>query len=81
MTQDGKSGSSKRGFRRAIVIAIVLLALAAAAVVYAVAMKPGRGRTPKLVNQPTAAREVRPLSAKPDGRFAPLPIEPEKREQ
>ena len=35
-------------------------------------------RGPKLLNQPTKAREVRPFSTKPDPRFAPLPLEREK---
>lgn len=33
---------------------------------------------PRLLNELTKAREVRPFSEKPDERFAPLPIEPEK---
>lgn len=33
---------------------------------------------PRLLNEATKAREVRPFSEKPDERFAPLPIEPEK---
>jgi hypothetical protein len=37
-----------------------------------------RPHGPKLLNRSTAAREVRPLTTKPDPRFAPLPIEREK---
>jgi hypothetical protein len=33
---------------------------------------------PKLLNESTKAREVRPLTAEPDPRFAPLPLEREK---
>jgi hypothetical protein len=33
---------------------------------------------PRLLNEPTKAREARPFSGEPDPRFAPLPIEPEK---
>jgi hypothetical protein len=29
-----------------------------------------RGGTPKLLNQPTEARQVKPLSEKPDKRFS-----------
>lgn len=36
-------------------------------------------RGPKLLNQPTPQREVRPFSTKPDPRFDPLPFEKEKR--
>ena len=34
---------------------------------------------PRLLNEQTKAREVRPFSAEPDSRFDPLPFEPEKR--
>jgi hypothetical protein len=40
-----------------------------------------RPHGPKLLNRATTAREVRPLTTKPDSRFAPLPIEPEKHER
>ena len=81
MKDDRESHASRRRIWRAAALVIVLLALAGVAVVYALGMKTGRGVTPKLVNRATAAREVRELSAQPDKRFAPLPIEPEKREQ
>jgi hypothetical protein len=38
-------------------------------------------RGPKLLNEPTAAREVRPFTTAPDPRFAPLPLEREKHEK
>jgi hypothetical protein len=37
-----------------------------------------RPHGPKLLNENTAAREVRPFTTKPDPRFAPLPLEREK---
>lgn len=33
---------------------------------------------PRLLNEPTKAREARPFSTEPDPRFAPLPFEREK---
>jgi len=53
----------------------------AVAVLAAVAFFVVRQRVPtgpRLLNEPTKAREARPFSAEPDPRFAPLPIEPEK---
>jgi len=38
-------------------------------------------RGPKLLNEPTKAREVRPFTTAPDPRFAPLPLEREKHEK
>ena len=40
---------------------------------------PDRG--PKLLNEPTKAREVHPFTTAPDPRFAPLPLEREKHEK
>jgi hypothetical protein len=76
---NGERKTRKRWRNRVMLVALVLLA--GAALVYALGMKLSRGVTPKLVNQTTAAREVRQLSAKPDKRFAPLPIEEEKHQQ
>ena len=47
------------------------------AVAYAATL-PHAKSGPKLLNQATEAREVRPFSRIPDPRFAPLPIKPEK---
>jgi hypothetical protein len=41
----------------------------------------GPERGPKLLNEPTKAREVRPFTTEPDPRFAPLPLEREKHEK
>lgn len=71
----------RRGGKFAIVALALILLLVGGAVVYAMGMKPGRGSTPKIVNRPTEARQVRPLSEKPDKRFAPLPVEPERHDQ
>jgi hypothetical protein len=76
MTDDSEPTSKRSRGWRVLAIAIVLLALVAGGSVYALHMK--RGSTPKLVNRPTAAREVKPLSEQHDSRFAPLPIEREK---
>jgi len=38
--------------------------------------RPARG--PKLLNEPTKAREARPFTTNPDPRFDPLPLEREK---
>jgi hypothetical protein len=63
---------------RSLAIIIALLVFIGAAAVYAVTVKRGREAHPKLLNQPTEARVVKPFTTKPDKRFAPLPIEREK---
>jgi hypothetical protein len=76
-----KDSSSGREWRsRWLPLLLVFVLLIGGAIVYASGMK-SRGGTPKPVNEPTAAREVRPLSEKPDKRFAPLPIEREKHQK
>ena len=73
--------NSKSGGRRRnafVALAIILLVLAGAGAVYAMTMKREGGRHPKLLNQPTEAWIVKPFTARPDKRFAPLPIEREK---
>ena len=64
-----------------LTLVILLLVFAGAAAVYAVTVKRDRGETPKLLNQPTEARVVKPFNKRPDKRFAPLPIEREKHEK
>lgn len=81
MTNNDKKPSRKERSTRWIAILVAFVLLVGAAIVYAANMKANRGGTPKLVNRPTEARQVRPLSEKPDKRFAPLPIEREKHEQ
>jgi hypothetical protein len=54
----------------------VLVIMLAAATFFAISQRPPEG--PRLLNEPTQAREVRPFSSEPDPRFDPLPIEPEK---
>jgi hypothetical protein len=61
-----------------VALAIIILVLVGAGAVYAMTMKRDRGHAPKLLNQPTEARIVKPFTAEPDKRFAPLPIEREK---
>lgn len=78
MTNDDQPASRGRRHFRWVPLLLVLVLFAGAAIVYATTMKHSRGGTPKLVNRSTEAREVRPLSDKPDKRFAPLPIEREK---
>jgi len=75
MSQDDRPFSRPNRFRW-VTLLFVLVLFAGAAIVYATTVR-NRG-TPKLVNRPTAARQVRPLSEKADKRFAPLPIEEEK---
>lgn len=71
------SGDNTRGRRprgRLLAVICILILFAGGAVV--VLRKTPRG--PKLLNQPTKAREVRPLTTTPDPRFDPLPLEREK---
>lgn len=81
MTQEDKSRSGKGRATRWTAILVLFALLVGAAIVYAAGMKSNRGNTPKIVNRPTEARQSRPLSEKPDKRFAPLPIEREKHER
>lgn len=74
--EKSRAGGSRRS--AFIALAIILLLLAGAGVVYAMTMKRDRGHGPKLLNQPTEARVVKPFTTKADKRFAPLPIEREK---
>lgn len=75
------SGPRRERRNRWIALIALLALLVGGAIVYAAGMRSSRGGSPKLVNRPTAARQVRPLSEKPDKRFAPLPIEREKHEK
>jgi hypothetical protein len=65
----------KRGRRAWLWLCVVVIVFSAAAFVVVRQRAP---KGPRLLNQPTKAREVRPFSQKPDPRFAPLPIQPEK---
>jgi hypothetical protein len=69
-------GRGWRGSKRARLLAGLAILLAGVAAVF-VALRQ-RPHGPKLLNQATDAREVRPLTADPDPRFAPLPLEREK---
>jgi hypothetical protein len=71
---------SPRGnrFRNPIVLA-ALVVIAAGLIVTAVLIwRAGINDHPRVLNEPTPARQVIPLSTNPDPRFAPLPIEREK---
>jgi hypothetical protein len=68
----------RRG-RRAITITVItaiIIALGGALWAFITLRHSAGG--PKLLNEPTKAREVRPLTTDPDPRFAPLPLEREK---
>jgi hypothetical protein len=66
-------GRSNR--KRYFLVLFLLIVVIGGALIF---LRVKRPRGPKLLNQPTKAREVRPLTEKPDPRFAPLPIEREK---
>ena len=63
------------------VIVIVVIVLAGGITAGAIALRNRAQYHPRLLNEPTTAREVRPLSTTPDPRFDPLPLEPEKHER
>jgi hypothetical protein len=66
----------RRGnLKRYLVIVLIFIVLLIGEFTLARVTRP---HGPKLLNRSTAAREVRPLTTKPDPRFAPLPIEREK---
>jgi len=70
---DLKRKNKRRHFWMLFGVGVVVLVAAA----YAATLPHARSG-PKLLNQTTRAREVRPFSRVPDPRFAPLPIKPEK---
>jgi hypothetical protein len=66
----------RRGnLKRYLIIVLIFIVLIIGEFTFARMTRP---HGPKLLNRSTAAREVRPLTTKPDPRFAPLPIEREK---
>ncbi|MEA2162990.1 MAG: hypothetical protein QOK37_1117 [Thermoanaerobaculia bacterium] len=66
----------KRGRHAWLWLFVVVVVVFSAAALVVVRQRSPKG--PRLLNQPTKAREVRPFSERPDPRFAPLPIQPEK---
>ena len=81
MTDERHASKRIRLSWKTVILVTLAILFLGSAVVYAVQMKRSTGRTPKLVNRATAAREVKPLTTKADKRFAPLPIEREKHSQ
>ena len=68
-----------RNGRRPGRMALLVALLVAAVVAVAVIVRGQRGpRGPRVLNEPTRARQVRPLVPGPDSIVAPLPIEREK---
>lgn len=65
----------RRNLKRYSVIVLLFIILIGGALTF---VRVNRPHGPKLLNQFTKAREVRPLTTEPDSRFAPLPIEREK---
>jgi len=59
-------------------VAAVLIFVVVALLVGARLARHRTPRGPRLLNEPTRAREVRPFSTAHDARFDPLPLEPEK---
>lgn len=78
MSDNGNSRSGGKRRNALVALVIILVLLVGAGAVYAMTMKRDRGHAPKLLNQPTEARVVKPFTTKHDKRFAPLPIEREK---
>ena len=72
------TSSNNPGGRRKLVRSFVLVCFFIVVVGTSIFFLLRQPRGPKLLNQPTKAREVRPFSTKPDPRFAPLPLEREK---
>ena len=62
----------------AIIGLVVVMLLLLIGVMSFIAQRNKTAAGPRLLNEPTKAREARPFTAKPDPRFAPLPLEPEK---
>lgn len=71
------AGSSGRR-PRATVLGVLLVAIASVVAFVVIGTRP---RGPKVLNQATPAREVRPLTTDPDPRFDPLPFERENHER
>jgi hypothetical protein len=71
--------NGRRPGRRAWLAAALLIVVV---VVVALLVRRQRGpRGPRVLNQPTAARQVRPLVPGPDSIVDPLPLEREKHEK
>jgi hypothetical protein len=79
MTSTDSSARNPRLLRS--VASIAVLALVGMIVLLALVMTRSRPQSPKLLNQPTEARRVKPFTKEPDKRFAPLPIEREEHER
>lgn len=73
MNESSKKPSGRRNLMRYFLIVCILIVL-----IGGIFLRQRTPRGPKLLNQPTKAREVRPFSTQPDPRFAPLPLEKEK---
>ena len=70
---DNNTRGRGRGSRLVVLVCVVLMCI-----IVGVVLVRRQPRGPKLLNQPTRAREARPLTTEPDSRFAPLPLEREK---
>lgn len=71
-----RPSDENRPRRHILWIGVGVILLATAVTLLVVRERASRG--PRVLNEPTKAREVRPFSDKPDPRFAPLPLEREK---
>jgi hypothetical protein len=76
MTPSDSQTPERRGHRKVFLLAALAIAVGGATVGVVSLWNPDRG--PKLLNESTKAREVRPFSTAPDPRFDPLPHEKEK---
>ena len=76
MSKSDTSSQDNWNRRQALSVGGALIVLGAAGLAFYFRQRPPRG--PRLLNESTKAREVRPLDKTPDERFAPLPIEREK---
>jgi hypothetical protein len=77
MSSTKTTGSEWRGTRPFALAALLVLIIGVFGALWSVyARRQPSG--PRLLNEPTKAREVRPLTTERDPRFAPLPLEEEK---
>jgi hypothetical protein len=75
--QERPSARWRRPDRRTVLVLIAILIIVGGVAIGLIVRGTGPSH-PDILNEPTQAREVRPLTTSFDPRFDPLPIEEEK---
>ena len=75
------SRNGRRRRVRTLIVVVIIVIVGGTAGGIAIARRSNAPSHPKVLNEPTKAREVRPFSPKKDARFDPLPLERERHER